>query len=195
MSLVGINNITMDQLIEAIGFVESRNDDNAVGDDGLAIGRYQIHKAYWIDGTEFLGVDWKYPGDAKNPEKAKAVVRAYLTRYGKEKTIEQLARIHNGGPTGWNKQSTEKYWTKIENHLKERSSAMAAKKSKKEERTLSASVEDGFLVIRVPLNDKPTPSRSGRNLTVATTHGNVPTEAMIDGRPVTIGVNAYIRAR
>ncbi|MEE9212422.1 MAG: hypothetical protein V3U29_07185 [Phycisphaeraceae bacterium] len=40
---------------------------------------------------------------------------------------------------------------------------------------------------------KPTPSSSGKTLVVATTHGNVATDAQIDGKPVTVGVNAYIR--
>ncbi len=42
---------------------------------------------------------------------------------------------------------------------------------------------------------EPTPSSSGKTLVVATTHGNVPTDVQIDGKPVTVGVNAYIRAK
>ena len=42
---------------------------------------------------------------------------------------------------------------------------------------------------------EPTPSASGKTLVVATTHGNVPTDIQIDGKPVIVGVNAYIRAR
>ena len=42
---------------------------------------------------------------------------------------------------------------------------------------------------------EPTPSASGKTLVVATTYGNVPTEIQIDGKPVTIGVNAYIRTK
>ena len=42
---------------------------------------------------------------------------------------------------------------------------------------------------------EPTPSASGKTLVVATTHGNVPTDVQIDGKPVTVGVNAYIRAK
>lgn len=53
--------------------------------------------------------------------------------------------------------------------------------------------EKNRLVISLPLQ-KPTPSASGKNLTVASTRGNLQTEAVIDGKPITIGVNAYIRA-
>ena len=40
---------------------------------------------------------------------------------------------------------------------------------------------------------EPTPSASGKTLVVATTHGNVPTDVEINGKPVIVGVNAYIR--
>lgn len=42
---------------------------------------------------------------------------------------------------------------------------------------------------------EPTPSASGKTLVVATTHGNVPTDVQIDGKPVIVGMNAYIRAK
>ena len=41
----------------------------------------------------------------------------------------------------------------------------------------------------------PTPSASGKTLVIATTHGNVPSDMQIDGKPVIVGVNAYIRAK
>ena len=42
---------------------------------------------------------------------------------------------------------------------------------------------------------EPTPSASGKTLVVATTHGNVPTDVQMNGKPVIVGVNAYIRAK
>lgn len=48
------------------------------------------------------------------------------------------------------------------------------------------------MVITIPMGT-PTPSASGKTLVVASTRGNVITDAMIDGKPVVIGVNAYIR--
>ena len=50
------------------------------------------------------------------------------------------------------------------------------------------------LTLVLELQD-PTPSASGKTLVVATTHGNVPTDIQINGKPVIVGVNAYIRAR
>ncbi|MDR0532737.1 MAG: hypothetical protein LBH01_02160 [Verrucomicrobiales bacterium] len=48
------------------------------------------------------------------------------------------------------------------------------------------------LVVRLPLQE-PAPSKSGKSLVVASTNGNVQTSALVDGKPVTIGLNAYIR--
>jgi len=39
----------------------------------------------------------------------------------------------------------------------------------------------------------PTPSASGKTLVIASTHGNLPTTATVDGKPVIVGFNAYIR--
>ena len=57
---------------------------------------------------------------------------------------------------------------------------------------LTATVEDGFLVIRVPLNPTPTRSSSGKTLVVASSHGNQATELEIEGKTVIVGCNAYI---
>ncbi|MHC4060003.1 MAG: hypothetical protein ACYSR6_00120 [Planctomycetota bacterium] len=42
---------------------------------------------------------------------------------------------------------------------------------------------------------EPTPSASGKTLVVATTHGNQPTDVTVNGKPVIVGVNAYIHNR
>ena len=41
----------MDRLLDAIALVESRDQPTATGDNGRAVGTYQIHRAYWIEGT------------------------------------------------------------------------------------------------------------------------------------------------
>jgi len=57
---------------------------------------------------------------------------------------------------------------------------------------MEVKIEGGKLIITIELQ-KPTPSASGKTFVVATTHGNIPTECVIDGKPVIIGLNAYIR--
>jgi hypothetical protein len=58
---------------------------------------------------------------------------------------------------------------------------------------MQVTIEKGELVIRVKLSP-PTPSKSGKSLMVATTNGNMTTSAMVDGKPVILGLNAYIKA-
>ena len=58
---------------------------------------------------------------------------------------------------------------------------------------LTAAIEGEYLVIRVPLNAKPTPSSTGKTLVVASSRGNKQTEVEIQGKPVIVGVNAYVQ--
>tara|TARA_R110001599_G_C12181352_1_gene654085 strand:- start:1249 stop:1434 length:186 start_codon:yes stop_codon:yes gene_type:complete len=46
------------------------------------------------------------------------------------------------------------------------------------------------LTIEVPVSLRP--SKSGKTMLVASSGGNVSTAAMVDGKPVTVGLNAYI---
>lgn len=107
----------LERLLDAIAQIESNNRTKAVGDKGRAIGVYQIHRAYWKDGTRILGVKWNYR-DAFDPDKARRVVRAYLRHYGRGKSLIQMARIHNGGPRGYRKRATLGYGRKIQNILR-----------------------------------------------------------------------------
>jgi hypothetical protein len=58
---------------------------------------------------------------------------------------------------------------------------------------MQVKLEGNELVIRIPTT-KPTPSGTGKTLSVASSHGNKTTEVVIDGKPVIVGVNAYIKA-
>ena len=57
---------------------------------------------------------------------------------------------------------------------------------------MKATIENGELIIRLPLNKTPVLSSSGKTLVVATSHGNQKTDAVINDQLVIIGVNAYI---
>ena len=97
-----------------------------VGDDGHALGPYQIWSPYWIDarmdeGTHGLCLTSKVYSEE--------VVRRYMLRYSKKCTtrllegrgtladIERIARIHNGGPKGYTKLATRKYWALVKTRL------------------------------------------------------------------------------
>ena len=105
---------TVDNLLDAMYTVESNRGKNLVGDGGKAIGPYQIHREYWQDAVEFdLTIGGNYE-DCMNKAYAEKIVRAYWARYApKGATLEQLARIHNGGPKGHTRSATLKYWKKI----------------------------------------------------------------------------------
>ena len=58
---------------------------------------------------------------------------------------------------------------------------------------MEVKIENGKLYITIP-TQAPTPSASGKTLVIASTRGNMQTTAMVNGKPVTIGLNAYIKA-
>jgi len=57
---------------------------------------------------------------------------------------------------------------------------------------MKATIANNKLTIEIDLQT-PRPSASGKTLVVATSGGNVTTTATVDGKPVTIGLNAYIK--
>ena len=112
-----------DTLLDALIEVESNGKDDAIGDNGNAIGCLQIWKIYWTDAVERSGIGGSYK-DCYDRAYAKSIVDAYMTRYAKEAwtnpkkfNAEKCARIHNGGPKGYRKQATEKYWKKVQKVL------------------------------------------------------------------------------
>lgn len=48
------------------------------------------------------------------------------------------------------------------------------------------------LIVEVPLTNPPVPSSSGKTLVVASSRGNFMSEVLIDGKPVKVGLNAFI---
>ena len=58
---------------------------------------------------------------------------------------------------------------------------------------MQVELKNNKLVITIDVNAKPTPSASGKTLVVATSHGNQQTTVTIDGKPLIVGINAYIR--
>ena len=114
--------MTTSQLVLAIMLVESNADINAVGDNGTAHGCFQLTKAYIQDAAEHANESWTVE-DAYDYEKSRMIFNAYMHRYatperiGRRVTPQDIARIHNGGPDGWKKESTKAYWEKVKNIL------------------------------------------------------------------------------
>ncbi|MCF8383643.1 MAG: hypothetical protein K9G39_08665 [Chlorobium sp.] len=57
---------------------------------------------------------------------------------------------------------------------------------------MTVEIKNNKLYIEIDL-EKPVRSSSGKTLVVASSRGNVETTAKVDGKPVTIGLNAYIK--
>ena len=87
------------------------------GDDGKAIGPFQIHEVYWID----AGLEGDYQ-DCRDVDYATRVIEAYMLRYVPSAwhrcDAEIIARTHNGGPYGRNKVATQRYWRRVSQWLR-----------------------------------------------------------------------------
>ena len=116
-------------LLDAVKEVESGGDSCAIGDKNLqnqAYGLYQIRKPYYDDAVQFnpsLSQEGSFPGDvwgAGSEAYSEKVIGSYMGRYatenrlGRQPTDEDIARIHNGGPNGYMKDSTLPYWEKVQ---------------------------------------------------------------------------------
>ena len=56
---------------------------------------------------------------------------------------------------------------------------------------MKVEIKNNEITITLPVTKHP--SRSGKTTVVASTNGNQPSTATIDGQPVIVGVNCYIR--
>jgi hypothetical protein len=106
------------EFLQALATVESGGKDSAVGDDGKAIGRYQVWETYWSDAVAFApAIGGKY-SDCTDKVYAERVLMAYFLRYGKKamgrQDYEVLSRIHNGGQAGAKRKATLPYWKKVQ---------------------------------------------------------------------------------
>lgn len=113
-----------DALIYALIAVESGGKDDAIGDGGKAVGCLQIHEILVEDVNRIIDIKGKgglrfTAKDRINRESSIAMCRIYLEHYTSpmnlphRPTLEDMARIWNGGPMGWKKPATVKYWEKV----------------------------------------------------------------------------------
>lgn len=109
--------MNLNNLITALMIVESSGNDMAIGDNGRALGPLQIHRGVVLDVNRITGSQYRHQ-DMTNRAAARAVCQAYLEHYGKGKSLEQQARIWNGGPTGDRKQATVAYWRRVQKAIK-----------------------------------------------------------------------------
>ncbi len=109
-------------ILDAIRFVESSGRESPPdGDGGKAIGPYQIWHVYWQDAvTAEPSIGGSYE-DCRDRDYAERVVAAYMRRWVPEAwkagDAEMIARVHNGGPRGFENRKTDRYWDKVRSRL------------------------------------------------------------------------------
>lgn len=114
----------LENLANQIALVETW-DKNLVGDNGRAIGHFQIHAISVREYNNTYGTSYTHK-DMEDREIGKEVcigllkkgIKMYQKKFGKDPTTEDLARMWNGGIyTGYKKQSTEKYWDRFQERI------------------------------------------------------------------------------
>jgi hypothetical protein len=112
----------LDDLIEKIWFVESSGkveceDGNSTslitGDNGKAGGPLQIHPCVVEDVNFYRNKKFTLE-DRYDLEKAKQIARLYIEIWMEVNREEIAARIYNGGPRGFEKNSTKEYFSRVQ---------------------------------------------------------------------------------
>jgi len=112
-------------LLAALIQVESSGDPLAYNKAEDAAGVLQIRRIFVDDINRIYGPPFYTYEDRWGTEKSKDMVQKYIRHYGTERrlgrrpTNEDFARIMNGGPNGWRKQSTEKYWVRVQKKIEQ----------------------------------------------------------------------------
>jgi len=114
----------MNILIAALILAETEGVPNPPpGDHGKAFGPLQIHQEVVDDVNRHYGTKYRLI-DVNDIRVARWVCSAYISIYatpkaiGRSVTDQDRARIWNGGPKGWKKKSTIRYWRKVERKMK-----------------------------------------------------------------------------
>lgn len=103
-----VDGIRIEDFIDILIQVESGGNHNAIGADG-ELGLLQITEEYAID----AGVELRF----LDREESQRAFLNYMRRYS-DINLESMARIHNGGPLGYKKLSTLRYWKKVQERIK-----------------------------------------------------------------------------
>ena len=108
--------LVADSLLAAVIHVESRGDANAhnVGED--AVGVLQIRPIMVKEVNRILRFD-KYTLQDRWDKQKSIEMFNVIRQHTPNPTNEKIARNWNGGPNGYRKKSTLKYWQKVQQQL------------------------------------------------------------------------------
>ncbi len=116
----------VDELIDALIWVESRGNESAVGDTHLdepSIGVLQLRPIMVREVNRILkqkGSEKRFKlSDRESKEKSIEMFTIWFNNYHKNSSFEKAARNWNGGPNGWKKERTQNYWAQVELYAKE----------------------------------------------------------------------------
>lgn len=105
-------------LVSALIAVESAGNDKAVDPSGRCWGCLQLTSSYIQDVNRIYRTNFS-PADAFSRQKSIIIYRLYMRKYatpariGGPVTVQDIARIHHGGPRGWCDPGTLRYWDKV----------------------------------------------------------------------------------
>ena len=113
-------NVSENEIISALMYVESSNNDSAYNANEDAVGCLQIRKTMVNDVNRILRkrkspVRFTYE-DRWCRYKSINMFKVYCKHYNLT-TAEEIARCWNGGPRGINNPITLKYWEKVKNKI------------------------------------------------------------------------------
>jgi len=113
-----------EELIEAMAFIESGGNPNAIGDLNLgtpSIGLLQIRPIMVREVNRILknqGLEKRFRNkDRKDSTKSIEMFNIWADTYHLNSSYEKMARNWNGGPKGYRKTATSYYWFKISNYV------------------------------------------------------------------------------
>ena len=114
----------VDELVNALIYVESRGNDSAIGDTHLetpSIGALQIRPVMVREVNRILkimGSTQRYKLKDRFDRQSSIEMFLFWKNYHHpEDGFEEIARCWNGGPRGMKNKRTEKYWIKVQKHL------------------------------------------------------------------------------
>jgi len=114
------NNVSEREILSALMYVESSNNDSAYNASEDAVGCLQIRKTMVNDVNRILRkqespVRFTYE-DRWSRYKSIKIFQIYCKYYNLT-TAEEIARCWNGGPRGINKPTTVIYWNKVQDRI------------------------------------------------------------------------------
>jgi hypothetical protein len=116
---------SIDNLVNALIYVESRGKDDAIGDTHLnkpSIGVLQIRPIMVREVNRILKHQTSLKRfklkDRFSREKSNEMFKVWKNHHHPNSELEMIARNWNGGPKGYRHQRTLPYWVKVQNQLK-----------------------------------------------------------------------------